>query len=52
MKGSLRMLVGLALVFGAAGASDGASLAAIALVSIIGLIIMWWGTEAMKSISN
>lgn len=52
MKGSLRMLVGFALVFGAAGADDGASLAAVALVSIIGLIIMWWGIEAMKSFSK
>jgi hypothetical protein len=50
MKGSLRMLVGFALVFGAVGAGDGASFAAVALCSIIGLLIMWWGIEAMKSL--
>jgi hypothetical protein len=52
MKGSLRMLLGFLLVFSAVGADDAAPISAILWYAFFGLLIMWWGVQAMKSVDN
>ena len=52
MKGSLRLLLGFLLVFSAVGANDAAPLSAVLWYAFFGLLIMWWGVEAMKSVDN
>ena len=52
MKGSLRMLLGFLLVFSAVGADDAAPLSAVLWYAFFGLLIMWWGVEAMKTVDN
>ena len=50
MKGSLRLLLGFVLVASAVGADDAAPISAILWYAFFGLLIMWWGVEAMKSV--
>ena len=52
MKGSLRFLLGFLLVSSAVGADDGAPISAILWYAFFGLLIMWWGVEAMKTVDN
>ena len=52
MKGSLRLLLGFVLVASAVGADDAAPISAILWYAFFGLLIMWWGVEAMKSVDN
>jgi hypothetical protein len=52
MKGSLRFLLGFLLVFSAVGADDAAPISAILWYAFFGLLIMWWGVEAMKSVDK
>ena len=52
MKGSLRLLLGFLLVASALGADDAAPLSAVLWYAFFGLLIMWWGVEAMKSVDN
>jgi hypothetical protein len=52
MKGSLRMLLGFLLVFSAVGADDAAPISAILWYAFFGLLIMWWGVQAMKSVDK
>ena len=52
MKGSLRFLLGFVLVASAVGADDAAPLSAVLWYAFYGLLIMWWGVEAMKSVDN
>ena len=52
MKGSLRLLLGFVLVASAVGADDAAPLSAVLWYAFFGLLIMWWGVQAMKSVDN
>ena len=52
MKGSLRLLLGFLLVASAVGADDAAPLSAVLWYAFFGLLIMWWGVQAMKSVDN
>jgi hypothetical protein len=52
MKGSLRMLLGFLLVASAVGADDAAPISAILWYAFFGLLIMWWGVQAMKTVDN
>ena len=52
MKGSLRLLLGFLLVASAVGADDAAPISAILWYAFFGLLIMWWGVEAMKTVDN
>ena len=52
MKGSLRLLLGFLLVASAVGADNAAPLSAVLWYAFFGLLIMWWGVEAMKSVDN
>ena len=52
MKGSLRLLLGFLLVASAVGADDAAPLSAVLWYAFFGLLIMWWGVEAMKLVDN
>ena len=52
MKGSLRLLLGFLLVASAVGADDAAPISAILWYAFFGLLIMWWGVQAMKSVDN
>ena len=52
MKGSLRLLLGFVLVASAVGADDAAPISAILWYAFFGLLIMWWGVQAMKSVDN
>jgi hypothetical protein len=52
MKGSLRLLLGFLLVSSAVGADDAAPISAILWYAFFGLLIMWWGVQAMKSVDN
>jgi hypothetical protein len=52
MKGSLRLLLGFLLVFSAVGADDAAPISAVLWYAFFGLLIMWWGVQAMKSVDN
>jgi hypothetical protein len=52
MKGSLRFLLGFLLVASAVGADDAAPISAILWYAFFGLLIMWWGVEAMKTVDN
>ena len=52
MKGSLRLLLGFLLVASSVGADDAAPLSAVLWYAFFGLLIMWWGVEAMKSVDN
>lgn len=48
MKGSIRFILGLLIVFGAAGADISTSTATIATIAAIGLIFMISGANAVK----
>lgn len=51
MKGTIRLLVGLLITYGAVGQSDfdpSTPLLQTALIAAIGLAIMLWGARAMK----
>lgn len=51
MKGTIRAIVGLLIVFGAAGGLDNApdsQLLVVLLVAVLGLGIMYSGVSAMK----
>lgn len=52
MTGSLRMLLGFVLVASAVGADDAAPLSAVLWYAFFGLLIMWWGVQAMKSVDK
>ena len=52
MTGSLRLLLGFLLVFSAVGADDAAPISAVLWYAFFGLLIMWWGVQAMKSVDN
>ena len=52
MKGPLRLLLGFLLVASAVGADDAARISAILWYAFFGLLIMWWGVQAMKSVDN
>ena len=52
MKGSLRFLLGFLLVASAVGANDAAPISAILWYAFFGLLIMWWGVQAMKSVDK
>lgn len=51
MKGSIRLVVGFFLVFGAVGGMDHnpeASLPTLIALAVVGLFLMFSGTKAMK----
>ena len=53
MKGSIRAIVGLFVVFGAAGGLDNATdgqLPTLIAVSVVGLLLMASGVSAMKEV--
>ena len=52
MKGSLRFLLGFLLVASAVGADDAAPISAILWYAFFGLLIMWWGVQAMKTVDK
>ena len=52
MKGSLRFLLGFLLVASAVGADDAAPISAVLWYAFFGLLIMWWGVQAMKTVDN
>ena len=49
MKGSIRFMLGLLIVFGAAGADIGTPNTQVAAVAAVGLILMMSGANAVKA---
>ena len=52
MKGSLRLLLGFVLVASAVSADDAAPISAVLWYAFFGLLIMWWGVQAMKLVDK